>query len=227
MNKKFFKNFDKKRFALVSEIIITLFAVVCIVNIVGRTYTRYESVVDISADANIAFFIVDQGTYEGTISLTGLTPSLDPLYYTFYVSNTKDGKRANVDMTYTIKFETTTNLPLSYEVVRNEDFEGSYTNLLSSLETRQDEDDVYYRVYSNNQTYTFSHNRDELDEYTLKVIFPDGASITPFFVCAPKEPCHALISSYPLPKRVPLLMVTSPEFSLMAVPFTYFVAEPV
>ena len=171
----FLKKIDKKRFILVGKIIFIFVAIVIIVNVVGETYTRYESRVDLSANAATAFFVVNQGTYESSISLTGLVPSTQPLYYKFYVANyDKDNHRTNVDLNYTIKFETTTNLPLQYEIVRNQTFNGNYTNIIQNSSVRQDENDVYYNVFTNSNTYSFGHSIDEVDEYTLKVIFPES-----------------------------------------------------
>ena len=170
--KNFFKKFDKKRFMLVAKIAFMFVSAVVIVNIVGRTYTRYESNVDVNANANVAFFIIDQGTYESTIKLDGLVPSSDPIYYTFYVANYKGSKRTKVDMDYKIKFETTTNLPLTYEIIRNQTFQGAHTNIIDSVSVRQDDYDVYYRVFADNDTYHFTHNSNQIDEYVLKVNFP-------------------------------------------------------
>ena len=172
MFNEFFKKFDKKRFLLVSKLVFVFIAIIGII-IIGKTYSRYESDVDLSAGANIAFFVVDQGTYENTISLTGLTPSLNPTYYTFYVANYNlDEKRADVDLDYTITFETTTNLPLKYEIIRNQSFEGTHTNLIGSPIIRQDDYDVYYKRFPVSNTYRFLHTQDEVDEYTLKITFP-------------------------------------------------------
>ena len=169
----FLRKIDKKRFISVGKIIFIFVAIVIIVNVMGETYTRYESEVDLSANAATAFFVVDQGTYESSISLTGLVPSTQPLYYKFYVANYDDqDHRTNVDLTYKIKFETTTNLPLQYEIVRNQEFSGNYTNIIQSSTIRQDDNGVYYNVFTNNNTYSFGHSQKELDEYTLKVIFP-------------------------------------------------------
>ena len=169
----FLSKIDKKRFIFVGKIIFIFVAIVIIVNVMGETYTRYESEVDLSANAATAFFVVDQGTYESSISLTGLVPSTTPLYYKFYVANYDDqDHKTNVDLTYTIKFETTTNLPLQYEIVRNQEFSGNYTNIIQSSTIRQDDNGVFYNVFSNNNTYSFGHSQKELDEYTLKVIFP-------------------------------------------------------
>ena len=175
MKERLFKVFDKKKLTNVMKITFVFIALVIIANIADNTSARYESEANVSAEANVAFFLVDQGTYEQTISLSGLTPSLDPVYYTFYVRNYNDsGSRANVDLEYTIKFETTTNLPLLYEVVRNENFDPGYTNLMTNSTTRQDEYGVFYNVYTNNNTYSFSHRRNEIDQYKLKVIFPES-----------------------------------------------------
>ena len=170
--KNFFEKFDKKRFMFVARIAFIFLGMFVVIRIIGRTYTRYESNVDINANANVAFFIIDQGTYESTISLDGLVPSPDPVYYTFYVANYKDSKRTKVDMDYKIKFETTTNLPLTYEIIRNQTFQGPHTNIIDSTSVRQDDNDVYYRVFTDNDQYSFTHNSNQIDEYVLKVNFP-------------------------------------------------------
>ena len=171
----FFKKIDKKRFIFVGKIIFIFVALVIIVNVMGETYTRYESEVDLSAEAATAFFVVDQGTYESSISLSGLIPSTQPLYYRFYVSNyDENNRKTNVDLTYTIKFETTTNLPLQYEIIRNETYSGPHTNIIQNSSVRQDDNGVYYNVFTNNNTYSFGHSQKELDEYILKVVFPES-----------------------------------------------------
>ena len=172
--KDFFKKFDKKRFMLVTKFIFILSGAFIAVKLVGQTFTRYESNVDLNANANVAFFVVDQGTYESTIALSDLVPSTTPIYYTFYVANYKNDKRTKVDLNYNIKFETTTNLPLSYEIIRNETFESAHTNIIDSSTTRQDEDGVYYKVFTDNDTYNFSHSINIVDEYVLKVVFPES-----------------------------------------------------
>ena len=174
MLQSFKERFDIKRFKIVTQLILILACGFLIVNLAGKTLSRYEARVDVSAEASVAFFLLNQGTYESTISLTGLTPSPNPFYYTFYVTNNKDGKRTDVNLNYTIKFETTTNLPLTYEIVRNETFEGNYTNIITSTSTRQDSDDVFYNVYTNNNTYSFTHNSNQTDSYILKVNFPES-----------------------------------------------------
>ncbi len=170
----FFKKFDKKRFIFVGKIIFIFVGIAFIINIFGNTFTRYESKVDLNANANVAFFVIDQGTYENTISLTGLEPRTEPFYFTFYVANYKNSKRTKVDLDYNIKFETTTNLPLTYEIIRNQSFDSTYTNIIDSSSVRQDEYGVFYKVMTDDDKYSFTHNSNQVDEYTLKVVFPDS-----------------------------------------------------
>ena len=179
--KDFFKKFDKKRFMLVTKFIFILSGAFIAVKLVGQTFTRYESNVDLNANANVAFFVVDQGTYEHTISLTGLTPSLDAFYQDFYVANYNDQGRASVDLDYKITFETTTNLPLTYEIIRNESFEELHHNIIDDEYDRQDEYDVFYHVFVDDDTYSFTHDSNQVDKYTIKVIFPESKKDKPDF----------------------------------------------
>ena len=75
-------------------------------------------------------------------------------------------------MQYKIKFETTTNLPLTYQIIRNEKYSADAVNIISSNTLRQDAD-VYYNVFNINNTYNFSHTKDEMDQYTIVVNFPE------------------------------------------------------
>jgi hypothetical protein len=173
MVKNFLERFDTQRFIFVGKIILILLACVIIFNLVDRTNTRYESEANVSAEASVAFFVIDQGTYEGSISLTGLEPSTQPFYYTFFVRNyDENGYRTDVNLTYDIKVETTTNLPLTYEIIRNQSFSGTHTNLLTNWTTRQDDNDVYYKTSNILGTYSFGHAANQIDQYTIKVNFP-------------------------------------------------------
>lgn len=170
--KKFFTIFDKDKFVFASKIIVLFLFLVAIFNLLDVAYSKYESKANMYADANIAFFIVDTGTYENSISIKGLTPSKEPFIYTINVYNHKNNKRANVNMQYKIKFETTTNLPLTYQIIRNEKYSADAVNIISSNTLRQDAD-VYYNVFNINNTYNFSHTKDEMDQYTIVVNFPE------------------------------------------------------
>ena len=161
MFEKLTEKFDKNKFILIGKLIFVFVALVLIVNLFSSSFAKYESDVDVSANAQIAFFVIDQGTYEGSISITGLEPSTEPQYYSFYVRNYNSTKRADVDLDYTITFETTTNLPLQYEIIKNETYEDDYTSIISNSTTR------------------FAHTANQEDRYILKVVFPESYKNSP------------------------------------------------
>lgn len=170
--KKIISKFDKKRFFGFGKIIAIIFSLFLIINLISITYSKYSSNVSLSGDANIAFFVIDQGTQTDSISLTGLTPSENSFYYTFNVSNFKNNRRTDVDLEYTVEFETTTNMPLEYELICNESFDDDYTNLINNTTTYTDEYGVYYKKLNTTINKNFSYLENQTDQYFLKVTFP-------------------------------------------------------
>ena len=161
------KNINKTKFLFFFKYNAIFILVVFIINIMEITYSRYSSSAEGNAAANIAFFIVDVGTYENTISLNDLVPSNSDYIYKFNVNNFKNGKRTNVKLDYSIEFTTTTNLPLSYKIYRGEGTE----NVITSSEIIQ-EGDMYFNKLNTNQVGSFSYEENQTDVYTLVVNFP-------------------------------------------------------
>lgn len=164
--------FDKKKFILATKIISLFLFLVLIINLISVAYSKYESHAEMYANANVAFFIIDSGTYENSISIKGLTPSSDPFLYTINVYNFKGNKRSKVDLEYNIKFETTTNIPLSYEIIRNETYTENSTNIISNERFRQD-GQMYYKVLEINDRYDLPFSQNKTDQYTIVVHFPE------------------------------------------------------
>ena len=180
MSKRFFKLFDKERFIFVFKIILILGILVFIYNLIKPAFSKYSSETDVDANASVAFFITDIGTYEESIALEELVPSSTPFYYTFYVANYNDDNRSKVTLDYTISFETTTNLPLSYRVVRNETFNTpNFTNIITSSNVIQDSNGVYYNHMDTNVNSRFNYYEDAIDSYVLEVTFPENYKNNP------------------------------------------------
>lgn len=175
MLQNFLSQFDKKRLVLVSKIIVLFLFLIVTINILGITYSKYESNTTASGAADIAFFIVEPGYYEGTLSLNGLIPRRNPFVYTIDVSNFKDSHRTNVNLTYHIRFEATTNLPLNYEIYKDEEYGPRATNLLTTSNTSifQDDNDVYYKKMEIPNTYSFTYNSNQSHIYKIVVYFPE------------------------------------------------------
>lgn len=160
------KNINKTKFLFFFKYIAIFILVVFIINIMEITYSKYSSSAKGDAVANIAFFIVDVGTYENTISLNNLEPSNNDYIYKFTVNNFKNNKRTNVKLDYNLEFVTTTNLPLTYKIYK----EGT-NNIITSNEIIQD-GDMYFNKLSTNEAGSFSYEENQTEEYTLVVNFP-------------------------------------------------------
>ncbi len=171
MVQKFLSKFDKKRLGIAFKITILVLGVVFIANTLDLTYSRYQSSANMNIQASIALFLVDQGTFNGTIALEGLEPSDGTYSYVVKVRNFKQSLRANVDLDYHIKFETTTNLPITVSAYRNESNETpGATNILLTPTYRTD-GDVYYKVYDTVGNHRFHYNTNEEDYYTIVVTY--------------------------------------------------------
>ena len=74
-----------------------------------------------------------------------------------------------------INIKTTTNLPLTIELYRNENYDDvGATNLFANAKTTQDEDGAWYNYLEGTEKYQFLYSEDETDIYTLVVYFPEN-----------------------------------------------------
>ena len=170
--KTFFDMFDKKRFFSVFKIIFLLLLFILAINSLDITYSRYESGAISNAKAKVAFYVVESGTYEQSISLSNLVPSDDVFLYTFTIQNYNGSNRAKVNLNYKVEFRATTNLPLEFLIINGDTYSESSLNIIENDSYIQDENGMYYRKLLTNQTYRLSHESDEVDTYTLVVRFP-------------------------------------------------------
>lgn len=164
---EFLKNINRQKFLFILKYIIILLLIVIIINVAEITYSKYSSNAEGNAVANIAFFIVDVGTVENSISLAGLVPSETDYLYRFSVNNFKNNKRANVNLDYSIEFQTTTNLPLTFKIFR----ENEQNDVITSTEIIQD-GDMYFKKLNTDEAGYFTHDSNQTDNYVLVVNFP-------------------------------------------------------
>lgn len=167
--KKIISNFNKKDFRRYLFFSILLIITIVAIGTFKITQARYESQTDINVSPNLAFFIVDVGSQSGQIQLDGMLPSETPYVYSFNVSNFKNNKRANVDLTYSIEIITTTNMPLNFKIFKGS---SSTQDVIDSDAFTTDENGVYYRHLLINEASTFSYSANQTDIYKLWVEFP-------------------------------------------------------
>ena len=173
MKGKFLAKFDRKRFGIAIKLTILVLCMLLIVNIVDITYSRYQSNANMNVQSSIAVFMVEQGTYSGSIALEGLEPSDEPYRYRVNVNNYNQTTRTQVDLSYHVTIETTTNLPINIRLLRNEAYSANATNIITSSNYRID-DDVYYKVYNTSQDYQFHYTANEQDYYIIVVEYPSS-----------------------------------------------------
>lgn len=174
IRKKILENIDKKKLSYSLKIYFIIIFFCFAFNFIGIGLSKYESNATSKAKPSIAFFLIEEGTYEKKLPLGRIVPSSDKYVYQFTVSNHNDEKTTDVSMEYTVTFITTTNLPLTYEVYKNENYTNNgATNIISNQEVYQDENNVYYNKITINDTGSFTHKENQTDIYNLVIDFDE------------------------------------------------------
>lgn len=141
--------------------------------LIRNTLARYETNATSQKDVDVAFWIFDNDLKSGRILLQDVYPSDVSFDYTFTVSNFKDTKKAETDLSYDIVLTTTTNLPLEYDIEKDG---------VTCIKTEQlitDEDGTFYKEVkieglSNNMI--MRQGTDTTNTFVLKVKFPKSSN---------------------------------------------------
>lgn len=162
---------EKKRFLLFSGVL--LLALFFAFYLLGRTYAYYQSNAKLYGEIDKAFYILNVDEIAFNLDSEKIVPSDDPYIYRFTISNTKDGKESDIDYNYNIKIRTTTNLPITFELYRNENYgDAGATNLLAGPVIKSDADGAWYQTFSPSNDFPMYYKNVTTDVYTLVVNFP-------------------------------------------------------
>lgn len=163
--------FSKRRLKISFKIIIAFSFLFLVLLIVPNALARYQSIASSNANVDIAFYIISSSMQTENLVMRDIGPSTEPYIYTFSVSNFKDEKRLETMAKYKIKITTTTNLPFTYELYKQD---GTELNNISLGETiNQDSDGMYLRNIETAE-YEFGYTTDETDIYQLYIYYPTG-----------------------------------------------------
>lgn len=127
------------------------------------------------ASANIAFYLLNDTYQQETMKLQNLSPRSEPYIYNFTVSNQKGERVSDVDLKYTLKLKSTTNLPLRYKLYMNEDYRDSdATNLVTESTTtiEPDEDGTYFLIVTL-PSEELIYSSPKTNSYTLLIYFDE------------------------------------------------------
>ena len=146
-NIKFYE--EKKRFLLFS--VMLLLALFLAYYLFKGAYASYKSSAKLVTNIDKALYLIDTDKMSFNIDPEQIVPSLEPYTYKFSVSNFNSSRQGEVSLLYTVKVITTTNLPISIQLYRNENYDDSQaTPLLTGARTVQDEDGSWYNIYDTN-----------------------------------------------------------------------------
>ena len=134
---------EKKRFLIV--ILVMFILIVVAIKLLQIAYASYESQAKLNANIDKALYILKTGGMNFNIDLDKIEPSSKPYIYKFSISNFDGNRQSDVDIEYQMNITTTTNLPLTYELYRNENYDDeNATNLFENMKTKQDVDCAWY-----------------------------------------------------------------------------------
>ena len=168
---------EKKRFLIV--ILVMFILIVVAIKILQIAYASYESQAKLNANIDKALYILKTGGMNFNIDLDKIEPSGKPYIYKFSISNFDGNRHSDVDIEYQMNITTTTNLPLTYELYRNENYDDeNATNLFENMKTKQDVDGAWYNYLEGQEKYLFPYEEDKTDIYTLVVYFPESNKTT-------------------------------------------------
>jgi len=156
---------------IVIVILITvLFIMGCF--LLNETLARFESKLSGNVIGSVAFYVINPEYQNKEIKLDELEPSDQEYIYEFSVANFDKEKRLETNAEYEIIIRTTTNLNLEYRLLKNDEEKDAF----DSKELIQDEDGMYYNVMKTDKE-KFGFNKDEINNYELRIKFPKEYSI--------------------------------------------------
>ena len=163
------KNEVRKR---IIKLLILVFVLILLIKMISFTYSKYESRANTKPNIIVAFYVLNKDYQSMNLNLDELVPREEPYIYTFSISNTKGQKRCQTDLEYELSIKTTTNLPITYELYKNQNYnDDNATSIKKTDEIIQDEDGTYFRIITT-ETESFSFREDETNIYQLVVHFP-------------------------------------------------------
>ena len=126
---KHIKHYEEKRKFLLFMFILFFFLFLSFY-LFKIAYARYEVHSKINANISKALYILDTGEQSFNLEPDGIVPSNKPYVYKFSISNFNETKETDVDIYYDLKIITTTNLPITIKLYRNEVYDNTNsTNL--------------------------------------------------------------------------------------------------
>ena len=138
-----------------------------------RTLSIYVSEANIEIKSNYAAYIFEAEHLEFNLETDGIIPSDTPYVYQFTVSNFNDIRKSDVDLSYQISIRTTTNMPLTYRLYYEKNYnEVGSENIIDHTRQIQDEDGAWYHQMTVDDVYTMPYTENTTHTFYLVIDFP-------------------------------------------------------
>lgn len=167
---------NKKAFML----IIILVCLTVIVIFAMNTISKYESTSTSSGNIEVAFYILNGNYQSMTLNLLSMIPQAEPYVKTFIIANNNGTNRTETSLEYDLGIQTTTNLPLTYALYCNQNYNDvGATNIITTNNIEQDEYGTYFREIKTD-TKSFGYENNESNTYQLVIYFPNTYTATDY-----------------------------------------------
>lgn len=159
--------FDRYRFKLSFRIVLIVLGIFISFIFIKVTYSLFHSDSNGVIGSKIAFYVIDPKKQTESIKIGEITPDGQDYTYNIEVSNFKDDKVSEVNLDYTFEVITTTNIPVTYSLYKDDGNE----NIIGNREIIQDSNGMHFFKYES-LAGSFTHDVSRTDKYTLVVNFP-------------------------------------------------------
>ena len=163
----------KKSKNLIIKLVLLLIGLFLLLWIIQGAFARFKSSSTINPNIETALYVFKEDYQQINLTLSDIYPRAEPFTYSFTISNTDGTNTTETYLDYDIDIQTTTNLPLKYEMYLNEEYSSTNAkNIMESSNIEQDEYGTYFQKVKL-PTKTFGFEKTETNTYQLVVYFPE------------------------------------------------------
>lgn len=162
--------FNRKKSIIIAKLLVNILCIILILILLDRIYAKYKTQATSQAEIQAAFYLLNDDFQNVNVKLDALEPRDEDYIYTFSISNNKNNKRTETTLEYELTVVTTTNLPITYKLYKNEDYK-SGTSIITNDTIVKDEYGTFFRMLSTDNE-VFTHTEDQTNIYTLVIKFP-------------------------------------------------------
>ena len=169
---------NKKLKRLYAKFVILILCLLVLIRIVVLVLSKYESIANSTANVDIAFYLLNEDYKTMTLNLASLFPQDDAYVYTFSIGNQDGEKTAEIDLVYDLTIRTTTNLPLTYELYKNQKHtDNGAVNIIETNTVDPDEYGTYFRNMTTQEENLY-YKEPKTNIYELVIRFPENYNTT-------------------------------------------------